>query len=163
MKEHLELDHHNVWTSDEKTVFFEKMMNYYKKFGKIAAALPNKSTADCVKFYYRTKKHIKYKEKRDEMRRIKAQKRKLQSKEYRAFITGVTDKTEIKEEPLPTFDSPLHTNPKPRKPTIAELAYLDRMNKTTSSKNDSSESATPSKSLLSTPRQQSSDSADTAA
>jgi len=131
MKEHLELDHINVWTSEEKTVFFEKMMNYYKKFGKIAAALPNKSCADCVKFYYRTKKHIKYKEKRDEMRRIKAQKRKLQQQskqqEYRAFMTGqaatpIADTTEA----LPTFDSPLHTNPKQRKPTIAEQLH-DRM------------------------------------
>ena len=50
-------------------VFFDRYMIYPKKFGKIAAApgLANKSVADCIKFYYRTKKHTKYKEKREEM------------------------------------------------------------------------------------------------
>jgi hypothetical protein len=38
-------------------------MQFPKKFGRIAASLPNKTTAECVRFYYRTKKHIKYKEK----------------------------------------------------------------------------------------------------
>lgn len=60
---------------------------YPKKFAKIASALPNKTCADCVKFYYRTKKHNKYKEKREEMKRIKAEKRKLQNKVARDCVS----------------------------------------------------------------------------
>ena len=38
-------------------------LQFPKKFARIAASLPNKTTAECVRFYYRSKKHLKFKEK----------------------------------------------------------------------------------------------------
>lgn len=62
-----ELEHINVWTEEETQIFFNRFMLYPKKFDRIAAALPNKTTADCVLYYYRTKKQVKYKERREEV------------------------------------------------------------------------------------------------
>ena len=80
MKLHMELEHTNVWTEQEQNIFFEglvawpglyyvktnplfRYMTYQKKFAKIKDRLPNKSIGECVLFYYRTKKMLKYKEK----------------------------------------------------------------------------------------------------
>jgi hypothetical protein len=68
MIEHVELERINVWTAEEESVFFEYYMKHPKNFGRIASHLPNKSCADCVKFYYRTKKHNEYKKKERERR-----------------------------------------------------------------------------------------------
>lgn len=78
---HDELQHLNVWTEQEKKVFIERFLVYPKKFKKIADALPHKSTAECVKFYYMSKKQIKYKEKRLEKRRMGAERVRLQALE----------------------------------------------------------------------------------
>lgn len=63
MKEFLELDHINMWTDQEEAVFFERYMMYPKRFHRIAAGIPGKTCADCVRYYYRTKKQINYKAK----------------------------------------------------------------------------------------------------
>ncbi|XP_019461170.1 PREDICTED: uncharacterized protein LOC109360607 isoform X2 [Lupinus angustifolius] len=46
----------NPWTSKETEVFLEKFENYGKDFRKIASFLDHKTTADCVKFYYKNHK-----------------------------------------------------------------------------------------------------------
>eukprot|EP00041_Stephanoeca_diplocostata_P031858 m.1002999 g.1002999 ORF g.1002999 m.1002999 type:complete len:882 (+) comp24039_c0_seq11:180-2825(+) len=76
-----ELQHLNVWTEQEKKVFIERFLVYPKKFKKIADALPHKSTAECIKFYYMSKKQVKYKEKRLEKRRMGAERVRLQALE----------------------------------------------------------------------------------
>ncbi|KAL0068078.1 DNA-binding protein snt1 [Marasmius tenuissimus] len=44
------------WTEEEKQVFLDKFAAQPKQFGAIAKALPNKTAAQCVDFYYLHKK-----------------------------------------------------------------------------------------------------------
>ena len=48
-----ELEH---WTPEERETFKTNFAKYPKQFGAIAEALPNKTSHDCVIFYYLTKK-----------------------------------------------------------------------------------------------------------
>ena len=51
----------NPWTDMEKCIFFDRFLQYPKDFRKIASFLKNKSTANCVEFYYNSKKTMPYK------------------------------------------------------------------------------------------------------
>lgn len=51
-----------VWTDVERLIFLDKFLQYPKKFHYISAFLVNKSTRDCVAYYYASKKAIPYKE-----------------------------------------------------------------------------------------------------
>ena len=53
--------HVNPWTDMEKCVFFDRFLQHPKDFKKIASFLRNKSTADCVAFYYDAKKSMPFK------------------------------------------------------------------------------------------------------
>lgn len=44
------------WTDTEKTIFLDKFAAYPKQFGLIAEHLPNKTSAQCVDYYYLHKK-----------------------------------------------------------------------------------------------------------
>lgn len=46
------------WTRDEISVYFERYAAFPKQFGLIADQLPNKTTAECVDFYYMHKKKL---------------------------------------------------------------------------------------------------------
>ena len=48
----------DVWTEDEIATFCRRYALYPKQFGKIAIALPNKTIAQSVLFYYRSKRKI---------------------------------------------------------------------------------------------------------
>ncbi|KAK4056848.1 DNA-binding protein snt1 [Microbotryomycetes sp. JL221] len=50
----------DLWTEDEVQMFCKRFAAYPKQFGKIAAALPDKTTAQCVLFYYRMKNTIDF-------------------------------------------------------------------------------------------------------
>ncbi|XP_046570749.1 LOW QUALITY PROTEIN: uncharacterized protein LOC124278997 [Haliotis rubra] len=52
----------NKWTEHEKQVFKEKYLQHPKNFGLIAQYLPRKTVAECVHFYYLTKKSDNYKQ-----------------------------------------------------------------------------------------------------
>ncbi|KAH9362328.1 hypothetical protein HPB48_017980 [Haemaphysalis longicornis] len=52
----------NVWDDQEKTIFREKFIEHPKKFGIIASYLDRKSVADCVQYYYLSKKSENYKQ-----------------------------------------------------------------------------------------------------
>jgi hypothetical protein len=74
MEVHQQLGHVNVWTQDEAEIFYQRFMQHPKRFHKISAALPNKTTAECVKYYYLHKKRLKFKEERNRQRKAKAEK-----------------------------------------------------------------------------------------
>ena len=52
----------NIWTEGEKEIFREKYLLNPKKFGIIAQYLERKSIADCINYYYLSKKHENYKQ-----------------------------------------------------------------------------------------------------
>ena len=53
--------YNRVWTDMEKSIFLDKFILYPKNFHKIASFLHNRSTQDCIKFYYDSKAVIPYK------------------------------------------------------------------------------------------------------
>jgi len=61
MQLHKEQAFINPWTQREKDIFLEKYVNHPKNFSRIASHLENKSTADCVLYYYLNKSSLKLK------------------------------------------------------------------------------------------------------
>lgn len=52
----------NIWTKAEEEIFKENFIKHFKQFDKVASFLANKSTGDCVQYYYQSKKENNYKE-----------------------------------------------------------------------------------------------------
>ena len=52
----------NIWSDMEKCIFLDRFLHHPKDFRKIATFLRNKSTKDCIKFYYDSKKTVPYKQ-----------------------------------------------------------------------------------------------------
>lgn len=50
-----------VWTDMEKCIFIDKFLQFPKNFYKISTFLTNRSTKDCIKFYYDSKATIPFK------------------------------------------------------------------------------------------------------
>jgi len=61
MDQERELVNTNVWTDMEKAIFLDRWLQHPKDFKKIASYLRNKTTKDCVRFYYDSKQAVPYK------------------------------------------------------------------------------------------------------
>lgn len=59
--EERDIKHINPWTDMEKCIFFDRFLLFPKDFKKIASFLRNKTTMDCVAFYYDAKKSLPFK------------------------------------------------------------------------------------------------------
>ncbi|GAB6028720.1 hypothetical protein CHUAL_004541 [Chamberlinius hualienensis] len=62
LAEYNEKKHINIWTQPEQDVFKEKYLQHPKNFALVASYLERKSVADCVQYYYLTKKDANYKQ-----------------------------------------------------------------------------------------------------
>ena len=51
----------NLWTDIEKCIFLDRFLQFPKDFRRIASFLKNKTTKDCVAFYYDSKQTVPYK------------------------------------------------------------------------------------------------------
>ena len=56
LREYKERKFVNTWTDAEKDIFKEKFLLHPKNFGQIAPFLERKSVAECVQYYYLSKK-----------------------------------------------------------------------------------------------------------
>eukprot|EP00658_Telonema_sp_P-2_P011860 TRINITY_DN14535_c0_g1_i8.p1 TRINITY_DN14535_c0_g1~~TRINITY_DN14535_c0_g1_i8.p1 ORF type:complete len:918 (+),score=241.05 TRINITY_DN14535_c0_g1_i8:264-3017(+) len=81
----------DMWKEEEKKLFFDKYMSYPKNFRKIAAALPYKTTQDCIRFYYRYKKELDLK--------TKLKKHQLKKRPGKKGSATVVERTPHKLEP----------------------------------------------------------------
>lgn len=51
----------NIWSDMEKCIFLDRFLQFPKDFKRIASFLRNKTTRDCVRFYYDSKQMVPYK------------------------------------------------------------------------------------------------------
>ncbi|EDQ88406.1 uncharacterized protein MONBRDRAFT_37587 [Monosiga brevicollis MX1] len=93
---HRELDYVNVWSAEEKQIFFHRFMLHPKRFHRISSHLPNKTTAECVWYYYRHKKELNFKGEREKLRRERSRKAQM-SKQRKSSTSLVSAVKEAKE------------------------------------------------------------------
>ncbi|CAF4094745.1 unnamed protein product [Adineta steineri] len=81
------------WTREEKQIFVEKFTQSPKNFGYISSFLENKTTEQCVQFYYMTKKTENYKNLL--RKQTQANKRRAKQNPTTTTTTTVTSSTTI--------------------------------------------------------------------
>jgi nuclear receptor co-repressor 1 len=89
-KEHTKMPY---WSPEEKQIFIEKFTQSPKNFGYISSFLENKTTEQCVQFYYMTKKTENYKNLL--RKQTQANKRRAKQNTTTTTMTTVTSSTTI--------------------------------------------------------------------
>ncbi|KAK3589151.1 hypothetical protein CHS0354_017117 [Potamilus streckersoni] len=104
MEEYKERKHINCWSIHEKQIFKEKYLQHPKNFALIATYLDKKTTADCVQFYYQTKKSENYKQLlRKQNAKKKRQLAKSQARAQEEVVEGTSSSSV--QEPMTTQTS----------------------------------------------------------
>lgn len=82
------------WTEEEKQIFTKKFLEHPKKFGLIAENIPNKTAAQCVQYYYMSKRKINYKKMLRKKGLIDLPLAKLDQPKRKAAIKAMTTLTD---------------------------------------------------------------------
>jgi hypothetical protein len=109
----------DVWTQDEVQLFCSRFAQYPKQFGKIAAALPHKTTAQCVLFYYRSKKEIDFRalsDRKGKARRLKRGTKAASS----SLLSNIQAVEEDADSPPPTPQPPRPPQIQPDRPSLVD-------------------------------------------
>lgn len=83
------------WSAEEKQIFIEKFTQSPKNFGYISSFLENKTTEQCVQFYYMTKKAENYKNLLRKQSHANRRRAKLNAGSTTTTMTTVTSSTTI--------------------------------------------------------------------
>ncbi|XP_069134563.1 nuclear receptor corepressor 1-like [Argopecten irradians] len=115
MEECKERSNINVWTPQEKQIFKEKYLQHPKNFTVIQQYLERKTVADCVQYYYQTKRSENYKQL---LRKQTVKKTKRLQKQQPAAPIKEEPKEEIEEPGSSVLPITGTAIPPPPEPTI---------------------------------------------